>query len=116
RRFIAVDETCVKANGLEYYVFSALDVDRDEVVCMRVYPSRNMLAAESFFRRVLKLCDGRQEFIVDRAPWLREALIHLGLEYYHQAFGGRSPGGIGVPIAEAEDKSILQQHNSKPKT
>ncbi|MBS7634306.1 DDE-type integrase/transposase/recombinase, partial [Candidatus Bathyarchaeota archaeon] len=53
RRFIAVDETCVKANGLEYYVFSALDVDRNEVVCMRVYPSRNMLAAESFFRRVL---------------------------------------------------------------
>ncbi len=51
-RGIAVDETYVKANGLEYYVFSALNIDRNEIVRMRIYPSRNMLATESFFRRV----------------------------------------------------------------
>jgi len=48
------------------------------IVCMRVYPSRNILTTESFFRRVLNLCDGRPEFIVDRAPWLRQALIQPG--------------------------------------
>ena len=81
RRFIAVDETCVKVNGLNYWVFSAVDVERNEIVCMRVYPSRNILTAESFFRRVLNLCDGRSEFIVDRAPWLEQALIKpLGRE------------------------------------
>jgi len=28
RRFIAVDETCVNVNGEQYWVYSALDVDR----------------------------------------------------------------------------------------
>jgi len=60
------------------------------IVCMRVYPSRNILTAESFFRRVLNLCDGMPEFIVDRAPWLRQALIQLGLNHHHQTFGPRS--------------------------
>jgi len=28
RRFISVDETCVNVNGEQYWVYSALDVDR----------------------------------------------------------------------------------------
>jgi transposase-like protein len=28
RRLIALDETCVKANGSEYWVYAAIDVDR----------------------------------------------------------------------------------------
>jgi len=31
RRLIALDETCVKVNGLEYWVYAALDVDRNEI-------------------------------------------------------------------------------------
>lgn len=38
RRFIAVDETCVNVNGEQYWVYSALDVDRNELISMRVYP------------------------------------------------------------------------------
>jgi transposase-like protein len=44
---------------------------------MRVYPSRNSLT--SLINGVLKHCDGRPEFIVDNAPWLRNALTGLGL-------------------------------------
>jgi len=40
RRLIALDETCVKVNGLEYWVYAALDVDRNEILSMRVYPSK----------------------------------------------------------------------------
>jgi putative transposase len=70
-RFVAVDETCVKVNGEQYWVYSALD--RNELVSMRVYPARNSLTTESFIRSVLKYCDGKPEFVVDNAPWLREA-------------------------------------------
>jgi len=35
RRLIALDETCVKVNGLEYWVYAALDVDRNEIISMR---------------------------------------------------------------------------------
>jgi transposase-like protein len=46
---------------------------------MRVYPSRNSLTSKSLINGVLKHCDGRPEFIVDNAPWLRNALTGLGL-------------------------------------
>jgi len=88
RRFVAVDETCVKVNGEQYWVYSALD--RNELVSMRVYPARNSLTTESFIRSVLKYCDGKPEFVVDNAPWLREAITELGLTYHHQARGLRS--------------------------
>jgi transposase-like protein len=56
---------------------------------MRVYP-RNSLTSESFFRGVLKYCEGKPEFIVYNAPWLKDALTTLGLTYHHQARGLRS--------------------------
>jgi len=31
RRLIALDEKCVKVNGLEYWVYAALDVDGNEI-------------------------------------------------------------------------------------
>jgi len=90
RRFIAVDETCVNVNGEQYWVYSALDIDRNELLSMRVYPARNSLTTESFIKGVLKYCDGKPEFIVDNAPWLRNALTELGLTHHHQARGLRS--------------------------
>jgi putative transposase len=71
RRLVALDETCVKVNGLEYWVYAAMDVDRDEVPSMRVFSSRNVLATKLFVVEVLKHCDGRPTFVVDSAPWLR---------------------------------------------
>ena len=68
RRLIAMDETCVKVNGLEYWVYAALDVDRNEILSMGVYPSRSALATEHFIREVLKYCDGKPKFIVDNTP------------------------------------------------
>jgi transposase-like protein len=68
RRLIALDETCV--NELEYWV----------------YPSRNAPAAEQFIREVLKYYDGKPTFIVDNAPWLKQALEELGLPYNAESF------------------------------
>jgi len=56
RRLIAVDETCVKVNGEQYWVCSALDLDGNELISMRVYPSRNIFTSESFLKSVLKHC------------------------------------------------------------
>ena len=86
RRLIALDEKCVKVNGLEYWVYAAIDVDGNEILSMRVYPSRNMLAMELFIRDVLRCCDGRPNFTFDGAPWLREALKRLDLQYNVESF------------------------------
>jgi putative transposase len=86
RRLIALDEACVRVNGLEYWVYAALDVDGNEILSMRVYPSRNALAAEQFICEVLKYCDGKPTFIVDNAPWLKQALEEMGLPYNTESF------------------------------
>ena len=47
RTLIALDETVVKANKKRYYVFSAIDIERNELILMRVYTVRNYLTAKS---------------------------------------------------------------------
>jgi putative transposase len=86
RRLVALDETCVKVNGLEYWVYAAMDVDKDEVLTMRVFPSRNVLATKLFVEDVLKHRDGRPTFVVDSAPWLMGVLEELGLRYGVESF------------------------------
>jgi putative transposase len=86
RKLIAIDETVVKANGKKYYVYAAIDVERNELILMRVYPSRNYLTTKLFISEVLKYCENKPKFVVDKAPWLRKALESLGLDFEHQSF------------------------------
>ena len=86
RKLIAIDEMIVKANGEKYYIYAAIDIDRNELILMRVYPSRNYLTTKLFITEVLKYCENKPKFVVDKAPWLIKALESLGLEYEHQSF------------------------------
>ena len=85
RNLIAIDETVVKARKKKYYVYSAVDVERNELVLMRVYTTRNYLTAKSFVKEVLEYCENKPKFIIDKAPWLINALKILGLEFEHQS-------------------------------
>ena len=53
---------------------------------MRVYPSRNYLTTKLFIAEVLKYCENKPKFVVDKASWLIKALKSLGLEYEHKTF------------------------------
>ena len=86
RNLIALDETVVKANKKRYYIYSAVDVERNESILMRVYTMRNYLTAKSFVREVLNYCENKPKFLIDKAPWLTEALKSLDLEFEHQTF------------------------------
>ena len=86
RKLIAIDETVVKANGEKYYVYAAIDVERNELILMRVYTTRNYLTTKLFITDVLKYCENKPKFIIDKAPWLRKALESLNLEFEHQSF------------------------------
>jgi putative transposase len=86
RNLITVDETVVKANGKKYYVYAAIDVERNELILMRVYTARNYLTTKLFISEVLKYCENKPKFVIDKAPWLIKALESLGLKYEHQTF------------------------------
>ena len=68
RSLIAVDETIVKANKKKYYVYSAVDVEKNELILMRVYTTRNYLTAKFFIKEVLNYCENKPKFIIDKAP------------------------------------------------
>ncbi|RLI79355.1 hypothetical protein DRP05_04145 [Archaeoglobales archaeon] len=57
RNLIALDETVVKARKKKYYVYSAVDVERNELILMRVYTTRNYLTTRSFIKEVLNYCE-----------------------------------------------------------
>ena len=86
RKLIAIDETVVKANGKKYYIYAAIDVERNELILMRVYTTRNYLTTKSFIKEVLEYCENEPKFVIDKAPWLIDALKSLGLEFEHQTF------------------------------
>ena len=86
RSLIAVDETIVKANKKKYYVYSAVDVEGNELILMRVYTTRNYLTAKSFIKEVLNYCENKPKFIVDKVPWLIDALENLKLDFEHETF------------------------------
>ena len=44
---VAVDETILKYNGKKCYLFAALDIKRNKIIYLRVYPARNALIAYS---------------------------------------------------------------------
>jgi len=81
---IAIDETVVKANKKRYYVYSAVDIERNELILMNVYTTRNYLTTRSFVKEVLKYCENKPKFIV--APWLIEALKSLNLKFNYKKF------------------------------
>ena len=92
RNLIAIDETVVKANKKKYYVYAAIDVERNELILMRVYTTKNLLTSKSFVKEVLKFCENKPKFVIDKAPWLVEALKSLNLEFEHEGFREKKLG------------------------
>ena len=63
-----LDEAVVKANKKEYYVYSAVYVEKNELILMRIYTNRNYPVTRSFLKEVLKFCENKPRFIVDKTP------------------------------------------------
>jgi len=67
----------------------SVDVERNKIVHLKVYPARNALTAYSFLKEVLRECDV-EELILDKGLWYRDALQRLGVKFRHESFGERS--------------------------
>ncbi|MFQ5919999.1 MAG: DDE-type integrase/transposase/recombinase [Thermoplasmata archaeon] len=91
RRRLAIDEKEVKVGETPYYVWAAVDLDREEVVEVLVTQGRSGLEATAFLRRVARLCRGRKPRVfVDGGSWYPWALQRLGFRWTVVAFGPRS--------------------------
>ena len=109
RNLIAIDETAVKANKKRYYVFSAIDVERNELILMRRRETTwlQSLSSEKF----LIIVRTSQKLVVNKAPWLRRAIESLGLEFEQETFREAKSSWIYLFIFQAESEDFLLLHN-----
>jgi len=104
RKVIAVDETKMKVDGEQVYVWAGIDVDTFtnqrfvshqtprwfetfEVIHVDVSRGRSGLDAFLFLRELLKRCRGKPLIKVDRGPRYDWALETLGCDYDKETFG-----------------------------
>jgi putative transposase len=90
RHLVAVDETKLKIRGEHVFVWSAIDVQRYEVLAVKATGGRTELEAIFFLKEALSYCSNRPIILVDHGPWYPPALEHLGLRYKQVTFGERN--------------------------
>ena len=88
RRSIALDETKVKREKKQVYLWTAVDVDTKEVLGVYISESRTDLDTYSFLKKCLCFCINKPIIIGDKGPWYPWALKRLRLEYDHQTIWG----------------------------
>ena len=90
RRLIAIDETKIKLENKQIFVWAAIDVDSKECLAIWASDGRSSFHAYVFLREVLRYCENKPEIVVDRGFWYLWALQRLGLNYRHETFGERN--------------------------
>ena len=90
RRTLAADETKLKLEGAQFYVWAAIDVKRKELIAYRVSWFRSSLDALIFLGEALKACTNKPLVLVDKGPWYPWALAQLGIRFRHVTFGTRN--------------------------
>ncbi len=66
RRLIAVDETKLKLEYEQIFVWSAIDVDTKECLFIWATDGRSSFHAYVFLKEALKYCENKPEVVVDR--------------------------------------------------
>ena len=88
---VALDETVVKVNGEQFWLFGAVDPETGRILHIRLFPHRTIVTTKIFLDELAeKHAVDDAEFLVDKAPWLHAALIERGLAFRHETFGDRN--------------------------
>ena len=90
RRAVAMDETKVKLENEQIYIWNAIYVDEGNILAVHVSSTRTSFDAYYFLRKVLNVCENKPLILVDKGPWYRWALQRLELKYKHETFGERN--------------------------
>lgn len=90
RLVVAIDETKVKWERQQIYIWNAIDIEDHVVLAVHISVSRTSFDALYFLKLVLNSCQKKPFILVDGGPWYRWAFQRLGLQWQHQTFGERN--------------------------
>jgi transposase-like protein len=88
---IALDETVIRVNDQQYWLYAAIDTETDKYLHVRLFPTYNSGVASIFLGELKQKHNVEDaEFLVDGAPWFHAALHRHGLRFQHVSHGNRN--------------------------
>ena len=88
---VAVDETVIRINGQQFWLYAAVDPKANEFLHVRLYTTTTTALTERFLRELRKKHDVEDAvFLVDHANHLATALRRSGLRFQAVRHGNRN--------------------------
>lgn len=88
---IALDETVIRINGQQYWLYAAVDPDSNEFLHVRLFTTTTTAVTQQFLRELREKYDiSAAVFLVDHAHHLAAALQRVGLRFQTGRHGNRN--------------------------
>jgi putative transposase len=88
---VAVDETVIRLNDEQYWLYAAVDPDSNKLLHTTLEPTRTNVLAHTFFRELREKHDVDDAvFLVDGATPLKDACNRHGLRFRYEKHGNRN--------------------------
>jgi putative transposase len=88
---VALDETVIRVNGEQYWLYAAVDPDTNRFLHIRLFPTYTTALTEIFLRELREKHDVSDAvFLVDGARHLQTALRRSGLRFRYERHGNRN--------------------------
>ncbi|SEP31087.1 Transposase (or an inactivated derivative), partial [Halorientalis persicus] len=88
---VAVDETVIRLNNEQYWLYAAVDPDTNELLHTKLEPTRTNVIARAFFAELREKHDVDDAvFLIDGAAPLKDACQRHGLDFRYERHGNRN--------------------------
>ena len=88
---VAVDETVIRLNGQQYWLYAAVDPETNELLHTQLEPTTTTVLAQTFLATVREKHDVDDSvFLVDGASSLQTACSRHGLDFRYEKRGNRN--------------------------
>ena len=88
---VAIDETVIRVNDQQYWLYAAADPQTNELLHLRLFTATTTALSEIFLRELRQKHEVETAvFLVDGAPHLQAALQRAGLRFQTERHGNRN--------------------------
>ena len=88
---VAVDETVIRLNDEQYWLYAAVDPETNELLHTKLAPTTNKVIAHAFFAELREKHDVDDAvFLIDGSHSLKDACSRHGLDFRYERHGNRN--------------------------
>ncbi|QSG08670.1 IS6 family transposase [Halapricum desulfuricans] len=88
---VAVDETVIRLNDENYWLYAAVDPETNELLHTKLDPTTNKVIAHAFFTELREKHDVENAvFLIDGSLSLKDACSRHGLDFRYERHGNRN--------------------------